>query len=39
VTKETIVPDKPKTILTEPDDVAYHMKIVEFDEKIEALNT
>lgn len=39
VTKDTIVPDKPKTILTEPDDVAYHMKVVEFDEKIEALNT
>jgi hypothetical protein len=27
VVSETIVPDKPKVILTEPDDVAYHMKV------------
>jgi chromosome segregation ATPase len=38
VTKDTIVPEKPKRILTEPDDVAYHMKIAEIDEKVEALN-
>jgi uncharacterized small protein (DUF1192 family) len=38
VTKDTIVPDKPKNILTEPDDVVYHMKIAEIDEKIEGLN-
>lgn len=38
VTKDTIVPDKPKKILTEPDDVVYHMKIAEIDEKIEVLN-
>lgn len=37
VTKETIVPDKPKKILTEPDDVAYHMKVAQIDEKIEVL--
>ena len=38
VTPETIVPDKPKKLLSEPDDVAYHMKIVEMDEEIELLN-
>ena len=32
------MPDKPKSILSEPDDVGYHMKIVEIDEKIESLN-
>jgi uncharacterized small protein (DUF1192 family) len=38
VTQVTIVPDRPKKILTEPDDVAYHMKVHELDEKIEVLN-
>ena len=38
VTHETIVPDKPKSMLTEPDDHAYRMKTVEIDEKIEVLN-
>ena len=39
VTQSTIVPDRPKHILTEPDDVAYHMKVAEIDEKIEGLNS
>lgn len=38
VTFETIVPDKPKSMLSEPDDVAYHMKTVEIDDKIEVIN-
>jgi|688.fasta_scaffold146734_3 chromosome segregation ATPase len=38
VTHETIVPDKPKSMLSEPDDVAYHLKTAEIDEKIEVLN-
>jgi tetrahydromethanopterin S-methyltransferase subunit G len=31
------VPEKPKKILTEPDDFAYHMKVAQIDEKIEVL--
>ena len=38
VTIDTIVPDKPRKVLQEPDDVAYHMKVVEIDEQIEKLN-
>ena len=38
VTKATIVPEKPKNILKEPDDVAYHMKVAEIDEKVDTLN-
>lgn len=39
VTPQTIVPDppSPKSLLQEPDDVAYHLKQVELDEKIEEL--
>lgn len=39
VTSATIVPDKPKNLLSEPDDVSYHMKVQEIDEKVETLNT
>ena len=39
VTAETKIPEMPKKILSEPDDVTYHMKQAEIDEKIETLNT
>ena len=37
VTPETVIPEMPKVVLNEPDDVVYHMKQVQLNEQIEEL--
>ena len=37
VTLETVVPDRPKKLLQEPDDAQYHLDVANIDEKIEGL--